>query len=258
MRWIVISLVLFNAGFLLWNWLGYSHAREVSARSVVADQGTGEMPGARLQLLREQGGTKGNVNLNAQLSSASASDSVVTPSVNVAATTEAPAAEITKTQCVLLGPVVSQAAAKLLLDRLLSLDIHAKFAAIEIAGEPDFWVYLKPEATRELAVVKLHELQEKKIDSFIIPQGEIANGISLGVFDRQDNAESRRQVVAERGYDAQIRINSRTYVENWVVVYPEEASKFSQELYIQLHAENNKLDLHKDQCSKVASVIDIH
>ena len=109
-----------------------------------------------------------------------------------------------------------------------------------------------------MAAVKLRELQEKKIDSFIIPQGEIANGISLGVFDKQENAEKRQQAIVEMGYNPQLRINPRNYMENWVVIYPEHSALFSPELYNQLHLENNKLDLRKDQCNKVASQIDIH
>ena len=129
---------------------------------------------------------------------------------------------------------------------------------MEVAGDPDYWVYLRPEATRALATAKLRELQDKKIDSFIIPQGEIANGISLGVFDKRDNAERRQQAVKERGYDALIRENPRIYRENWVALQPSEAAKFSHELYQQLRVDHQAVDLRKDRCSKVASTIDIH
>jgi hypothetical protein len=121
-------------------------------------------------------------------------------------------------QCLLLGPYPDPQAARALLERLASLQIEAKYAAVEVAGEPDYWVYLRPEPTKELAAAKLRELQEKKIDSFIIPQGEIANGISLGVFDKQENAEKRRQAIVEMGYNPQLRINPRNYIENWVVM----------------------------------------
>lgn len=244
MRWIIISLLAFNTGYLIWNWLGHSHAHDVRLVNQV-EMDPVIMPGAQLVLLKER-------SASAQTTPAPAVVQPEVPPPDTAATAQQ------VTQCVLLGPFSGQDSGKALLDRLLALDIHGKFASIEVAGEPDYWVYLKPEATREFAVTRLHELQEKKIDSFIIPQGEVANGISLGVFDKQENAEKRQKSIAEMGYDAQIRINPRTYLENWVVIYPEEASKFSQELYMQLHGENNKIDLRKDQCAKVASVIDIH
>ncbi len=250
MRWIVISLVLFNVGYLLWNWLEYSHSRELQVMNASAGAYVAEMPGARLMLLSERAA-------NAPQVVAKPSE-VTTPAAVPAAAAPTPPADPATALCLLLGPFADQQAGKPVYERMVALDIHARLASIEIEGDPDYWVYLKPEATRELAMAKLRELQEKKIDSFIIPQGEIANGISLGVFDKEDNAERRRQAVIERGYEALVRANPRIYLENWLVIYPEEAGKFSPELYEQLHGENNKLDLRKEQCSKVASIIDIH
>lgn len=248
-RWVIISLLVFNVGYLLWNWLEHSHARDLHAMSQ-GDAGQTIMPGAQLVLLKERG-------VAPQPAPTAVPVNADQPAPSVA-TQQSTASGQQPSQCLLLGPFAEQAPGKVLLDRLVALDIHGKFAVVEVVGDPDYWVYLRPEATRELAVARLHELQEKKIDSFIIPQGEVANGISLGVFDKQENAEKRQRAIAEMGYDAQIRINSRTYMENWVVIYPEEAPKFSQELYMQLHGENNKIDLRKDQCTKVASVMDIH
>jgi hypothetical protein len=243
--------MLFNTGYLLWNWLEYSHARDVHAMNQV-DSSQAIMPGAQLLLLKERA--------VAQQPAAPQVSNAVVPDATAAGGSIQPQVTTDQAQalCLLLGPFADQAAGKVLLDRLVALDIHGKFAAIEISGEPDYWVYLRPEATRELAITRLHELQEKKIDSFIVPQGDVANAISLGVFDKQENAEKRQKSIAEMGYDAQIRINPRVYMENWVVIYPEESPKFSQELYMQLHGENNKIDLRKEQCVKVASAIDIH
>lgn len=259
MRWIVISLVLFNIMFLLWNWLEYSHSRGLEAMNTgSAGVLSQEMLGAKLTLLRERPTrpilVSGEVKdaTTALVAGETAEHTDVAP---VATNVEA----VESVQyCLLLGPYPESGAAKILLDRLRALQIEGKYAAIEVAGEPDYWVYLRPEPTKELAAVKLKELQEKKIDSFIVPQGEIANGISLGVFDKQENAEKRQREIVEFGYDAQLLVNPRNYMENWVVVYPDNSARFSPELYNQLRLENNKLDLRKEECSKVASLIDIH
>lgn len=259
MRWIVISLLLFNVMFLLWNWLGYSHSKGVEAMNAGGAAERAEMPGARVLLLRERvvPDTQSGENI------VPAAETLVLAGNTDASAAESSALKVDGAQadqsvCLLLGPHPEPPAAKILIDRLAALQIQGKYAAIEVAGEPDYWVYLRPEPTKELAAVKLRELQEKKIDSFIIPQGEIANGISLGVFDKQENAEKRQQAIAELGYSAQVRANPRNYLESWVVIYPDEAARFSSELYNQLRLDNNKLDLRKDLCSKVASLIDIH
>jgi hypothetical protein len=244
--------------FLLWNWLSYSHSRGVEAMNVGAAAERAEMPGAKVLLLRERVTPDTQISENI-VPTLGASVSAGNP--NAAAegvTVKMDGAQADQLVCLLLGPHPEPPAAKILIDRLAALQIQGKYAAIEVAGEPDYWVYLQPEPTKELAAVKLRELQEKKIDSFIIPQGEIANGISLGVFDKEENAEKRKQAIAELGYRAQVRVNPRNYLESWVVIYPDEAARFSAELYNQLRLDNNKLDLRKDLCSKVASLIDIH
>jgi hypothetical protein len=258
-RWTVISLVLLNVMFLLWNWLEYSHSKGVEAMNTGAAVGQTEMPGTRIVLLREravQADDKGaGVNDGG---SAVALVGVASSSTGGVQVGGGAGAQVEPSQCLLLGPYPEPRAAKVLLERLAALQIQGKYAAIEVAGEPDYWVYLRPEPTKELAAAKLRELQEKKVDSFIVPQGDIANGISLGVFDKQENAEKRQQAIIELGYDAQLRINPRNYLENWVVIYPDESVHFSPELYGQLRIDNDKLDLRKDPCNKVASLIDIH
>lgn len=256
MRWTVISLVLLNVMFLLWNWLEYSHSKGVEAMNAGAAAGQTEMPGARVILLRERSARVDKETGVNGVGSASAVDDLASavPPVDAG---NAAGAQAEPPQCLLLGPYPEPQAAKALLDRLAALQIQGKYAAIEVAGEPDYWVYLRPEPTKELAAARLRELQEKKIDSFIVPQGDIANGISLGVFDKLENAEKRQQAIVELGYEAQLRVNPRNYLENWVVIYPAESTRFSPELYNQLHNDNDKLDLRKDPCNKVASLIDI-
>jgi hypothetical protein len=250
-RWIVISLIFLNVALVLWGGLGHKHASELSTMNAGVGARSLDMPGAKLVLLRERVTNTLPPAVPSEVAKAPAADENTPPAAKIVTPIADP------DLCVLLGPFESQEAGKSLYNRLLAIDIQTKFAAIEVGGEPDYWVYLTPEASRDLAIVKLHELQDKKIDSFIIPRGELANGVSLGVFDKQENAESRKQSIIERGYDAKIKANQRTYLENWVVIYPEQAVKMSPQLYSQLRNDNNKLDLRKDQCSKVASLIDI-
>lgn len=246
-RWILIGFFLLNAIYLLWNGVEYGRHQDYAlAGSSTENARVTEMPGSKLVLLSESVAT-------AKKSSEAVSGS--SDVVNGAISPVSPAAEQgEQAECVLLGPFADKALAQPLLVRMASMEIHSKLVAVEIADAPDYWVYLKPEASRELAVSKLRELQEKKIDGFIIPQGELANGISLGVFDNQENADRRRQAVVDRGYDVQVRSNPRIYIENWVAINPDDARKFSNELYEQLHGENGSLNIRKDQCSKVASV----
>ncbi|MEZ5435617.1 MAG: hypothetical protein R3E67_03230 [Pseudomonadales bacterium] len=238
-----------NVVFAVWGWLGYSYTQNVeSLGGAEVTAGAENMPGTKLVLLREQAAT---ANVAAQPASAEAVVSV-SPQPHVA---EHPSIEAQL--CTLLGPVMKPEDAKALLSRLNALQIQAKYVALQVDGSPDYWVYLRPEPTKDLAIEKLRELQGKQIDSFLIPQGDLANGISLGIFDSQENAEKHRQTITQLGYDAQLKVNPRGYLENWIAIYPDQVAGFSQELYNQLRTENSKLDLRKDECRKVASTIDI-
>lgn len=256
MRWTVVCLLLINVVFFLWNWLGYSHARNISTMNAGVSRDLVEMPGSRLLLLKER--VSPSVGNGREVLAEPSNPASVSPGLVAPEAAATPVSEVELPDgCLLLGPLMDNLSAKVLIDNLTSLQIPAKYAEIEVEGQPDYWVYLPPEPTREMAVNRLRELQDKKIDSFIVPDGDIANGISLGVFDKRENAEKRLLEISEMGYEAKLRMNPRKYLEHWVVIFPPDTSRFSPELYAEMRAENNKLDMRKDPCNKVASILDI-
>lgn len=85
---------------------------------------------------------------------------------------------------------------------LIQHKITAQLEAIEkqVAGE--FLVYLKPFENRDAALIKLRELKAKSIDSFVIADGDKVNGISLGVFSKEESAKKLQAQLKEQGYAA--------------------------------------------------------
>jgi len=252
-KWIVAFLALLNLVLLVWSGLEYSHARKVATLNSQAVTEDARMPGMKLQLLRERvptgGGQEGAANeVQAQEKTTAAQSEDLEP---LAGENE-PENSVQFNMCLLLGPISDEKQGDMIADRLSALQIRSELAGVEIAGEPDYWVYLKAEPTRELAIAKLKELQDKRIDSFIIPKGELVNGISLGVFDRQENAQERQNEVQALGYDARLHINHRKYIEEWVVLRPDEAEKFNHQLYQQLKSDFDALDMRRELCEKVA------
>lgn len=68
-----------------------------------------------------------------------------------------------------------------------------------------WWVHLPPFAAEADARVMLAELQTKKIDSFYMRTGELAGGISLGVFSRKESAYLWQADLQKRGYPALVK-----------------------------------------------------
>lgn len=187
MRWLFLLLLVLNAFYLVWN--------RQQAPLLPKEVAPVSVAGARqdVQLL---------------------SDSARPPSVRP----EAP--DRAEDVCMFLGSFPEATAAGALEQRLLSLDVQSDVQVFEASGSVDFWVYLAPLASRQASLRQLRELQARRIDSYIITEGELANGISLGIFPRHDSAESVMQRLRIAGYEPRLRELARSVSSYWVRIVP--------------------------------------
>lgn len=155
--------------------------------------------------------------------------------------------------CLYLGSFEQEAEALALEQRLLSLDIQSGVRSIDAASGVDYWVYLVPLASRQASLRQLKELQARKIDSYIIGQGDLANGISLGIFPRSDSAESVMQRLREAGYEPMLRELSRAHRAYWVRIAPESRRLASDALLESLARDFERLEHQLMPCEGVAS-----
>jgi hypothetical protein len=125
-----------------------------------------------------------------------------------------------ESSCMFLGGFETITAAETLRQRLVGLDIESVVKGFAAASELDYWVYLPPLASREASLRQLKELQARQIDSFIIAEGDLSNGISLGIFPRQESAVSVMGRLTEAGYEPALRKLARDQRSFWVRVAP--------------------------------------
>lgn len=87
-------------------------------------------------------------------------------------------------------------------------------------------VYLPPSDNREAASARLEELraalagQRATIETFLIPRGELANGIALGLFSEQRNAVNLKEQVEALGFPVTIKEEERQEELFWLVSQP--------------------------------------
>ncbi|MFN3769187.1 MAG: SPOR domain-containing protein [Ectopseudomonas guguanensis] len=194
MRWILLLLLLLNAFYYVW------HQQQAPLRAKeVAPANAYQAARKDIRLLSETDAPR------SRSESSAAADAV------------APEAAV----CLFLGSFDEEARARVVEQRLLSLDIQAEVRSIDAAAGVEYWVYLPPLASRQASLRQLRELQARRIDSYIITQGELANGISLGIFPRNDSANSVMQRLRDVGYEPQIRELSRAHRSFWVRVAPQ-------------------------------------
>lgn len=155
--------------------------------------------------------------------------------------------------CMFLGSFAQREQAVALEQRLLSLDVASSIRTFEASGAVDFWVYLSPLASRQASLRQLRELQARRIDSYIITQGELANGISLGIFPRQDSAESVMQRLRTAGYEPRLRELPRSVSSYWVQIAPNSRRLIDEMMLQKLMLDFSGLQHQLMPCSGVAS-----
>lgn len=155
--------------------------------------------------------------------------------------------------CTLIGPFKELLEAEYFSERLMALDVKASVENIEVPGEGGFWVFQAAQLSRKAALRRLYEFQAKGIDSYIIPKGELENGISFGVFAQKEKAEKKKSEIESFGFSAEIKSADSSYQEVWVVLQPEEAAKASEELWLELLKSTQHAELVQNFCPSVAS-----
>ena len=99
----------------------------------------------------------------------------------------------------------------------------------------------------------LAELQEKNIDSYYMRSGDMAGGISLGVYSRQESALIEQQRKADQGYATSIRevlrMGDRLYVE---LVMPDGALREAPE-WTDFLASAGGVNVVENACEMIAS-----
>lgn len=199
MRWMFLWLVVLNVFYYVW------HQQQVPMRvTEIAPLELAQSVGRDIELLSESGAA---LRRNAEA-------------------IESRVEEV----CLFLGSFESEAEALLLEQQLLSLGVSAGVEMIDAAAGVDYWVYMPPLASRQASLRQLRELQARKIDSYIIGQGELVNGISLGIFPRRASAEHVMERLRAAGYQPLLRELTRNHRSYWVQVPPEGRRLADEEL----------------------------
>ncbi len=238
MRWILIVLLMCNGIYYLWQSYLVDSGGAVQADVELRRAGMGE----ELVLLSELPGSQTEPEprqVNAQL-----------PPAKSAA--DAAALAIEPALCWMIGPFKDDVSLKLVVGRLDSLDINLRMHEIVIPGEPDYRVHIAPQPSRKLALKLLRELQAKKIDSFLITEGELENGLSLGFFTQQPRAEAVLKQRLEQGYPAIVKVVPREHRQKWAIFEAGEYDKFSDTLWEKVREGNPGLERRKNFCEKIA------
>lgn len=119
--------------------------------------------------------------------------------------------------CWAVGPYLVELDAKHLYARMLAMDIQAKVATRAEIIKKEFWVYIPPFSNRKQAMRKLKELQKRNVDSYVITEGDLENGISLGLFSKQSLVDRLTATLDKKNIQSSVRPLTRTRNHYWVL-----------------------------------------
>lgn len=119
-------------------------------------------------------------------------------------------------RCYSVGPFKDENDAKFLGIRAEALGFSSEMRSLETGASIENWVHIPPLSNRQQSLQLLRELQGRGIDSYIITQGDLAEGISLGLFRNQTSAKNLTKKMRDLGYDVVIREVRRGEKELWL------------------------------------------
>ena len=157
--------------------------------------------------------------------------------------------------CMVLKPFEFRDDAQNLGDQISSFGLTVKLLSEKVESPGPVMVYIKPfvsalEAQRELRV-----LRASNIDSFIISDGELANGISLGVFRTEQNALALEVEIESLGYE--VETNRITVQKDLfsLIVGGNTLDALEDDYWLRIANENKDISIEQKDCNEVASTV---
>lgn len=238
MRWIFLVLLFTNACYFVWGYYQQSHQNYPEVAAVTESS---PLEGKRIVLLSEVKPEPARV-----------------ISVDTAEKQKTETSSQNVKQCLVLGPFRTAKKADQLQQRLFSLGLNSRERSDnEEAGE-DYWVHIQPLPNRQAAIRLLRELQGQGIDSFVITQGELANGISLGLFTKEKSANQVSSRLLEAGYETAIKKLKRNPKVFWLEMQADKAGNLGGKIWADISKEYKGLKMLEKSCKGIASDDSFH
>lgn len=150
--------------------------------------------------------------------------------------------------CYMAGPFEEQIDGRHVLARAAALGFNGQLKEVKVDTDKpaEYWVYVPPRPSREQALSTLRELQKRNYDSYIITQGEMSEGVSLGLFRNKDSAYGLQKKVQATGIDVEVKVVNESTNEYWVEI--KETAQLSESMRNKIKANDAELRWEMVEC----------
>ena len=155
-------------------------------------------------------------------------------------------------RCWKLGPVADEAIVQKLTSEMdaLGMPVVAERPAKEV--QKGYWVYIPPLESGEASSAKRLELHSSGIGTFVSRDGELKNGINLGLFNSLANAQARQKDVASDGFVTEIDTSTNIPSGLWVVLSSRGRNSLSREFWLDMGRLHPDFEIVAVDCGKKA------
>ncbi len=221
MRWVFLSLVCLNLLVMVWFWR--DQAGLSSAEQRIPQKA---LEGKRLTLISEL--DRDDLEYKAKQKAVGTRNG---------------------SRCYSVGPFGDENDAKFLGIRAEALGFRSDLRRLATGGSIEHWVHVPPLPDRQQSLQMLRELQGRGVDSYIITQGELAEGISLGLFRNQSSADNLVAKMKGLGYRVIIKEVLRGEKELWLE-FPQ-VTQLTEAMRKRVVGEDTKLNWMLTDCSQI-------
>ncbi|RDH92381.1 MAG: hypothetical protein DIZ77_08450 [endosymbiont of Seepiophila jonesi] len=131
---------------------------------------------------------------------------IIPPEEEIATTEEPEQVLVDTTACVSIGPLPKRAMVDTLSIRLLAMDVKTRLKTESVKEQAGYWVVVPPQKDRAAAVATVKRLKGAGVtDLWRFTSGELAHAISLGLFRNEGRAEARKTLIADKGFNVEVR-----------------------------------------------------
>ena len=152
--------------------------------------------------------------------------------------------------CLAIGDFENIAVSNALVTELRQQGLQAR-VELQEQIESEYRVYMPPFTSDAAARQTLANLLGNGIDSFLITTGDLAQGISLGVFSQQSSAFSMQEELASEGYATNIQETVLSNTEFWIVINSDSSTEL-EALWLTLLNTQPSLKQSENLCQIIA------
>jgi len=155
--------------------------------------------------------------------------------------------------CIALGVFDNTEESDFLVSALQERDMQARVELLQAGETSSFRVYMPPFNANTAARQTLEALQADGLDSFLITTGDLAGGISLGLFSQEASALGLQESLAAQGYATSIREVVTSSNEIWVTIEGISQDLLQGSELLDLLSEGLELEVIEKPCETIAS-----